>query len=352
VALAAIIAGGVGPLLSAVHGNSIVGWILSAYGLKLMWQNVYAVPQSLMKKELRFKELSVVRVLSNVAEFGTKVGSAALGFGVWCFVVGPLARNVVVGIGIQVCRPWRPRLLFRWRDSIEWIRFGLKQSASQIIYHVYSSADYQIVGAYFGPLANGLYGVAYELVLKPCYLVGQTIQSVAFPAFVYDPKWAPAAGAAQLLCAVGLLRAMSLAIPPLLDGVGRPGLNLRFSCIAGVIMPSLFAASAALFGDRAGYMAVAWAWVVGYPFAFGLLLSMALRELELPLWSYVRNATSILTVAGCAVGASVAVRWLSLDLSASLRLAISLATMLAVFLLLLWRWVGISPSAIRGALER
>src|SRR5688500_17437104 len=40
----------------------IVGWMLIAYGTKLLWQNVYLIPVAMMKRELRFKELSVIRI--------------------------------------------------------------------------------------------------------------------------------------------------------------------------------------------------------------------------------------------------------------------------------------------------
>src|SRR6185503_2993076 len=74
------------PLATRFSGHAIVGSMLIAYGTKLIWQNVYIMPIALLKRELRFKELSVIRIVANLAEFGAKVGFAAAGFSIWCFV--------------------------------------------------------------------------------------------------------------------------------------------------------------------------------------------------------------------------------------------------------------------------
>src|SRR5688572_8507754 len=67
------------PLASAFYGHAVVGAMLIAYGTKLIWQNAYLMPMALMKRELRFKELSVIRVIANLVEFVVKIGFAAGG---------------------------------------------------------------------------------------------------------------------------------------------------------------------------------------------------------------------------------------------------------------------------------
>ena len=47
---------GIAPIVAHVYGHDIIGWMLVAYGTKLLMQNVYFIPLALMKRELRFKE--------------------------------------------------------------------------------------------------------------------------------------------------------------------------------------------------------------------------------------------------------------------------------------------------------
>jgi len=171
------------PLLGELQGAPVIGTILIVYGAKLIVHNVYFVPQALMKKQLRFKELSMIRILANVAEFVGKVVSASLGAGVWFQLIGKACHTGVTAIGIQLRNPWWPRLKIDVRQSLAYLEFGIKTSASQILFHLYTNIDYQVVGYYFGAAANGFYHLAYTLVLEPVRMVSFIAVDIAFPAY-------------------------------------------------------------------------------------------------------------------------------------------------------------------------
>lgn len=431
----------VGPALGALHGHPIVGYMLTAYGAKLVWQNAYFMPAALMRRELRFKELSVIRIVANLVEFTTKVGSAAAGFGIWCFVIAPLCRVLVTGIGIQICHPWRPRFVLKLREALDWAVFGFKTSASQILFRLYTNVDYQVVGYYFGDVANGYYRLAYDIVLEPCRVIGEVIIQIAFPAFArlkhfkdrlidqfiaftrmnlvimlgflgvvfvaanellltYDAKWAPATTALQILCAVGVLRALSFVIPPLLDGIGRPSLTLIYTTVAAVVLPSMFVIAAMIaapecdvlasacgpMADTSGYLvapvlevtggrplmeclaavgscgpspmpagseylAVAIAWAVGYPIAFAVLVVMALAQLELRAATYLRRTMGIPMCSGIAIALGLGVKLALSSAPPPVSLLAIIAVMTGSFLLLLAYTQGISPRSVARSLR-
>ncbi len=153
------------------YGHAVVGWMLIAYGTKLLWQNVYFIPAALMRRELRFRELSIIRIFANLAEFAGKIGFAAAGFGIWCFIAGPLLRVLVTGVGMQICHPWRPRFVLKLRRAWASIVFGVKTSASQILVQFYTNIDYPIVGYFFGDRGLGVYKMAYEIALEPVRVI-------------------------------------------------------------------------------------------------------------------------------------------------------------------------------------
>lgn len=383
----------VGPLLSAFHGKPILTWLLAAYGGKLVWQNVYFIPYALMKRELRFKELSVLRIVANVAEFSGKIGFAWAGFGVWCFVLGPLCRVLVTGVGIQILHPWRPRLVLNLRDALDWTAYGMKTSASKILFHLYSKVDYQVVGYFFGEAANGLYTSASVLVLQPAVVISEVVMSVAFPVFsrlknqraalfeqlvaftrmnlvvmlafvgivlvstedifgvLGHEDWTLAAPAARILCAVAVLRALSFVIPPLLDGINRPLMTLRYMIIASIVLPALFVASAATLGRWIGFDSVAVAWAVGYPVAFAALLYMALNVLGVRGLEFARRIRGIALCALPACAASFVVHLASGGLPAGIRFAASTAVMLGGFAFLLARYQDITVRSVVRSLR-
>lgn len=382
----------IGPGLASFHNQAIVGSLLSVYGFKLLWQNVYFMPWALMTKDLRLKELSVIRIIANFAEFGGKIGAAAGGLGIWCFVIGPMARVVVTGIGIQIRNPWRPRFVFKPRQAWGWFMFGLKASGSKVLFYLYTNADYQVVGYYFGTVANGYYRVAYELVLEPCRVIADVIIAVAFPTFsklkhdtkkvieqfiaftrmnlvvmigflgvlfltcediyhLWNPDYLPAVPVTRILCFVGVLRALSFVVPPLLDGMGRPSLTLIYTAVAAVVIPALFVLFAELFGDDMQEVSVALGWAVGYPIAFAVLFAMALALLDLPLGTYLRRSIGIPALAAVGMAAAGAMRFVVEPLHPALRLGITAATMTGVFFVLLAYVEGISPRSVVKAIK-
>ena len=382
------------PALSRFYGHAVVGSMILAYGTKLVWQNIYFIPQALMRRELRYREISIIRMIANLAEFAGKVGFAAAGFGVWAFVLGPLCRVLVTGIGSQICHPWRPRLVIRLGEAFDYLKFGLKQSGSQILFYFYTNVDYPIVGYYFGDVALGLYRWAYEVVLEPVRIISKVVVEVAFPAFsrikesrsklieqfisftrlnlvttmsfivivfvvadeflvlLFDDRYLASAPAIRVLCAVGVLRALSYVFPPLLDGMGYPGYTLIYQATAAVALPAMFLVFAMTLGDELGFMSVAVAWAVGYPIAFSVLVALALARLRLPLRQYLGRVMGIPLCMGAAMGAGALTRWMTLGLGlgpGARFAAVCLAT-LAVLGILLARTQGISPRAVHRAL--
>jgi len=396
VVLAALLAFVVGPILSLIQGQPVLTWLLAAYGGKLLWQNVYFIPYALMKRELRFKELSILRIVANVAEFAGKVGFAWLGAGVWAFVLGPLCRVFITGVGTQILHPWKPRAVLKVREALDWASYGMKTSGSKILFYMYSRLDFQVVGYFFGEKANGLYASASFLVLQPAQVISEIVTNVAFPAFsrlkhdrvalveqliafirmnmvvllgflglvlvscneifgimerVSSDEWTDAAPAARILCAVGVLRSLSFVIPPLLDGINKPMLTLRYMVIASIVLPLLFVLFALVLGPWLGFLSVAIAWAVGYPVAFAALLYMTTTVLEMKITDLLRRVAGIAACAGAATGASLLVHLALSAAPGSVRFGAAAAVLLVTFFALLARFERITPRSVARSLR-
>jgi len=387
-----------GPLYGYLQGNAVLGWLLVAYGGKLVFQNVYAIPFALLRKELRFGEIAKARMVAHLAESVGRVVFAALGATVWCWTLAALTRAFVFGVIMQLRHPFVPRLVFRPREVFEYVRFGLRTAASQILFRLYTSVDAPIVLYTFGEQAAGIYSAALFLVLEPVKTISNVVIDVAFPTFArlradpaglvaqfiqftrlnllavlpfvvlillvipeflrlfYSNKWnaselSACADAARILCLVGTLRALGFVGPPLLDGIGRPERTLRYMAVAAVAVPASFLLGTSLLGDRYGMLSVAIAWAVGYPVAFAALSYLVARSINLPLGPYLRGSWGIIgcCLAGLAVGSGV-----SLALGAAgdwTRMLAVGGTALAVTFALVATWQKITPRSVAAAIR-
>jgi O-antigen/teichoic acid export membrane protein len=376
------------PLLAHAFDPPLVASLLAAYALRLMVMAGSVVPEARMRRALRFHELSVIRVIAGLADNAAKLAVAYLGahgtpeLRVWCFAVGPIVNAVVTAIAIQVRCPWRPRLAFDRTEARRATRFTAALSGGELLYYVYTSADYLVIGAAFGDAAVGAYRLAYELVLDVVRLISMITAEVAFPVFAQTARaelpvaflrftrqnlivLAPflvfasveadrllallygalpdsAGTAARILCVVGALRSLGFVVPPLLAALGRASRVLAYNAVAAVLLPTAFVLAARLGSD---YTAVAWAWAAGYPLAFALLLGFALPAIGLAPVAYARALAGPLVCAAGAAATGLALHGVPLGL-AGLGVAASYLGLLALVL-------GITPRSlvrdVRGA---
>lgn len=388
-----------GPLYGHLQGHTIIGWMLIAYGGKLVFQNVYAIPFALLRKELRFADIAKARTIAHLCESVARVAFAAAGWTIWCFTFAPLVRTLVFGAIMQLRHPFLPRLVFKPREVIAYVRFGLRSAASQVLYQLYTNLDYAVVLYFFGSRDNGIYALAYFLVLEPVKTIANVVIDVAFPTFARlrddreglirqfiqltrlnllavlpfvvlillvipdflftfyrggdwtDAELALSAEAARILCAVGMLRALGFLGPPLLDGIGRPERTLRYMVVASIVLPCCYVLGAYLLGAQLGILSVALAWAVGYPVAFAALSYLVARSIHLPLIDYARGAWGI--VGSCLAGliAGEAVSLALPPLAPGLRMLVVGGAALAVIGALIATWQRITPRSIAAALR-
>jgi len=119
---------------------------------------------------------------------------------------------------------------------------------------------------------------------------------------------------------------------------------LVYELVAVVVLPLGFVIAAET-ATASGFVAVAWAWAVGDPLAFAVLLAMALPAAAVRLGTYVR---AIGRVVACALGAAAAGGAVRLALAGPLALravAVALVVVASYGLLLAWL-ERITPAAI------
>ncbi len=380
------------PLIGSVFAHPIIGSLVCAYAVKLVVQTVYLVPEALLRHEMRFRPLAIIRVFAMLADSAAKLFTAYLGahghpaLRIWCFVIGPLAAVGVTALGVHFCRPWRPELVFDRRAARAAVGFGAQVSLAELLYFAYVSADYVVIGRCFGDAAVGVYRLAYELVLDLVRLISMITAEVAYPLFarlagdpaaageqllslsrrnliviapclvflavgaddmlavLYPPLGPAAATAARILCIVGALRTLSFLLPPMLAGLGHARDALLYNALAAIVLPAAFVVGATGWPEL-GYLSVAWAWAVAYPLVFLVLLRLALVRTRLPAARYLRGVAGVLVCAALAALAALAVHTL-VPAIPLLRLSGVAAATLAVYAFMLARIEGVSLRVI------
>jgi PST family polysaccharide transporter len=261
------------------------------------------VPWSLLTKDIDFKRRSFAEATAKVVGASSTLLAARAGLGAWALVAGMLTQEALLTIATFVLRPWRPRFHFSLDSFRQLAPFGAAVSVSRVLWHVYSNADFFVVGTLLGQAALGVYTIAFKLTMLLADKISGVVNTVGFPVYsamqqddlnrtkryflrsaelvsivslpaltglflvaseaiplLLTPKWTGAVLPFRIMCWTGLLMSIGSLQAPILLARNRADLNVKFSAACCIVMPAGF-----WFGVPYGLPGVCAAWAGLYP---------------------------------------------------------------------------------------
>lgn len=262
--------------------SEVIGWIWPAFFLHAL----SIAPMALLRRDLDFKSIQIIQVLSYLIGFlCVGVLAAWIGAGVWSLVAAWLTQATVTAVLANYRRPCFPRF-FKLKEGLWMHPFGVRVLLTNLVNWFIENVDNVIVGRFFGSASLGLYSVSYNFVRNPTNHLVTSLQAVLFPAsarsqddnsrlvrayltaiagiaLVAFPVFATVAAVSESVTlaifgarwtgAAAILIPLSLAMPlhalmavagPVLWGKGIAGLELKVQALTGVFLTlSLFFAS-------------------------------------------------------------------------------------------------------------
>jgi O-antigen/teichoic acid export membrane protein len=298
--------------------------------------------QILLQKELHFRALAWIDIISSTVGTGTCITMAWMGYGVisliWGLLVNALSRTfILMGIG---WRQWQPALHFARADLKGYLSFGLYQMGERSINYFNSRLDHLLIGSLLGAQSLGYYSFAFNLAIQPISRINPVLTKVAFPVFakmqsdneslkkgyctvlrmlsfvnfpllvglaavapifvplVFGNQWLPAVSLLQILSFVALLRSTGNPVGALQLAKGRADLGFKWNAMLMLTqIPCVIAG--VHFG---GIVGVALALLILQIIYFGLNYIILIRSLIGPCFKeYSTSMTLALVLSGIMV---------------------------------------------------
>jgi PST family polysaccharide transporter len=154
----------------------VLAWVFPLQGMQ-------TVASSLMSRELRFRWLANLDVITYAIGYGLiGVTAALLHWGVWALVAAQMAQTLLKTIVLLSQYPPRFRHSADRAAFGDLMYFGGGFTMARIANYVALNGDDMTVGRFLGPTALGYYGRAYALMSAPAYGFGTVLDAVLFPA--------------------------------------------------------------------------------------------------------------------------------------------------------------------------
>lgn len=169
------------PLAGRFFTQPAVVPMLQVMSLSLLLAGLGHVSVSLLRRQMRFKALALVEVLSYTVGYGAAGVAAALaGAGAWSLVIANLSQallsfSLAYALTRHTLRPaWGRAEPGHWR-------YGLRHTAISFTEFLSANADSALIGRLVGDAGLGLYNRAQLLVYQPVEKAAGILTRVLFP---------------------------------------------------------------------------------------------------------------------------------------------------------------------------
>ncbi len=169
------------PYFSRLYGNDelkVIVWILS---ISLFFSCLNILPNSLMNKYKRFRQIAIRSLLFQISGGIIGVGMAVTGYGVYSLVIPPVIANVGMFCYNFSYYP-RKYVMLPQLSSIRKIAyFSVYQFLFTFLNYFSRNTDKLIIGRYMDMKSLGYYEKSYRLMLLPLENVTSIINPVIVP---------------------------------------------------------------------------------------------------------------------------------------------------------------------------
>ena len=264
---------------------------------------LHTINAAILERDLGFATLARINVLTGVSQSVVVLILAIAGYGVWALGAGVICNWVVQTAASCWKGRWRPILAWPDLKCVGLVRFGVTVAFTYLIWFAHSNADKAVISTTLGPVALGLYALAFQFAAFPAERITSSINKVAFPVYsqlLNDPdrlrdwylrlitllfattapvligaalvaadmlplllgeKWRGLVLPFQFLAPAGMFIAIATTLSPLLNALGRPDIPMKNELTCAIVYPIAFLAAAKFHG----LLAVCAVWLFLYP---------------------------------------------------------------------------------------
>lgn len=361
------------PVIASFFHSPHAVFVIRGFAVCLPFDASAQVPIGRLTRALSFRRRTVTDSLPSIIGGLVTIAVVAAGYPLIGLVAGQIASSVANAV---IAFLLGPHCLPGW-DSVlarRLLNYGGYLTAANLINLGLLNVDYIIVGHVLGPVALGLYSLAYRICYMPYLAISVVANGAVFPYYcrlpsreavgrasestislinaviipwfaglvlfadhivVLGSKWAPAAGAVRFLAIYGFFLSLILSVLQVLKAVGHANLvfvgrALHLATLTAVLIGTAQAGITVVALDEAlvaaGIAVLTCLWTVRYA---SVHLRALCKSVGLPLLG-VAGMISVVFLAGFVPGLNTSPSWISLLILGSLAMVVFAGILLAV----------------------
>lgn len=178
------------PAISRFYRMPILSDVLRVQGLILIIYAFNIIQRNQIRKNLRFKKLSTITIITSVISLIVTVVMAYTGCGVWSLVAQNFIGALIPCIFFWVTTKWRPTWEYSWKSFKELFGFGSYMFLTHLLTTFSQRITGLLVGRWYDPATMGYYSKASSTSKYATLSVSGVMIQTTYPLYasVQDDK--------------------------------------------------------------------------------------------------------------------------------------------------------------------
>ena len=171
------------PAVARFYDIPLLCPVLRVQALVLFINAFNLIQRNQLKKNLNFKILSIVTIITSIISLTVTIMMAYNGFGVWALVVQNLLVAAIPALVFWFYVKWRPLWTFSWKSFRELFSFGAYVLLSHFVNELGKHIQGLLIGKLFSSATLGYYSKAMGTEKLASHTISSIITSVTYPLY-------------------------------------------------------------------------------------------------------------------------------------------------------------------------
>lgn len=321
------------PYIASFYNIPLLESVLQLQGIILIINAFGSVQQNKFRKELKFKTLSVIQIISSSISVIVAITMAYYGWGVWSLVAQQLLNSFIAVLLLWFTSNWRPTLCFSLKSFKELFAYGSFLLLSDLLNEICSNIQGLIIGRKYSVSDMGFYSQAKKMEEIPTTTISYVVSTVTFPVFsklqnnkeqlhtavrkclrlmnfmnfplmillivvaeplfiiLFSDKWIGSVPYFRILCIAGLVNCLQSVNYQVTAAVGRSKAIFKWNVVKRFVGLSLI-----FIGMNWGVEGILWGVVAGFYFTFLVNAIVATSSTGYSLLQQTKDAIPLLLI--------------------------------------------------------
>jgi len=317
------------PYIALIFNEPRIQPLIEAISIIFPISGLLVVPSSLLNKNMEFKAIGIIGMISTTMSCIGMYLIAVSGGGVWTLVGGMFIQSTTRLIASYIKVKWYPLFYFNYQQAKSYIHFGANVLAGRTFFYAFDKSDKFFAGRAWSSGSLGLYGFALQLAQIPTEKITTLINQVSYPVFaklqdnkaefnqfylnvvkvtaimvvpifvggymlgddiiklLLNDKWYPMIYIFRLLCLTQIITSLNAVNSFVHYAQGRPNWSLYFHASLAVGMGASF-----YFVVPYGIDSIVIPWFTTYLLICGIWTIVTIKKLDINIVRYIKNVSS------------------------------------------------------------